>query len=223
MPSRVKNTSTREFRQSRDILNNRPTINYIEPDQIVPDFSLEDEDEDTLDNARDDVDTLIEDYQLLAQDADALSKEIDAKAKDLVINLDPVQDSHIIDALERVVLDEDIQQALNAEAKLAIKKKQIPYALYKQCIKDTGEQSLKNFHPQDPNDVLRAEADPFRTNFGASGKLSGLKRPELDESNKIVEPVNLKDFKAAMIIELFSLLTGPINGLIIDKVKDLVF
>lgn len=209
------------FARSRNLINKKISLQYIEPEQIEVE-NPEASEEPTLNEARDDLDTLIEDYKQIELLAADLDKEIDALAQDVVINLDEDQDAHIIEALNRLALNQQITSKFDPKTLQALNKKQIPYALYKQCLEEHNKEQVGRFKGINISNILKAEKDPFRNAFGGLNLPPGLKRPELDETTKTIKPINLKNFKILMVKELFKTMTPMFINLATPLVKKLI-
>lgn len=187
----AKKRKQRSFRSERDILNFRPVIHFIEPDQI-PDEHIVREEPQTLDSIKNDTDQLIQDYKSIVDLSNQAQARIDSRAKDLVVTLDP-SDGHILEAVRRHFGDPN--------------KKTITFDDYRECLSHINDQA--NFSGPDDSAV----DDLFRTDMGGSG------RPELQPNTTTIEPINLDDFKSNMIEELLNLLGPGITKIAIDQIK----
>lgn len=187
-----------DFSSQRDILNFRPVINFVEPDQIEEEFNQE-EPAITLDSIKSDTDQLINDYQNIVELSTVAQTKIDARSQDLVIKLDSSADAHVIAAVQRHFGDPN--------------KKDITYADYKECLSHINQQA--NFSTVDQSEVDKASQDPFRLDFGPYGANSP--RPELQDNLQSIEPIDIKNFQLEQLEKLLELL-APGIGTIATKV-----
>lgn len=212
------------FSSSRNKLNFKPKIKYIEPDQIIPDeLPIQEEQEPTIDEIQQLTNELIQGYQDLALLADEAQKRIDEVVGNYVINLDSEQDTHIIDALRRLSNTPDnVDNALEIETGDSYEQKTISYSAYKDALKVINEETLTNYNKVDQKELDLASIDPFRNTFGGMEKAAGLRRPELEKTNQSIKPVNLKKFKLKMVLKLFNLLQPMIKKLAIKLIKKFI-
>lgn len=180
------------FSSQRDILNFRPLIQFVEPDQIQNENIVRIEPQ-TIDSIKSDTDKLIENYKQIEDLSNQAQAKIDLRAKNLVVKLDPAADGHIIEAIRRHFRDPN--------------KDTITYDDYRECLDHINDQA--NFSTRDDGVV----DDLFRTDFGGSG------RPELQPNTQTIEPINLADFKIDMIEKLLDLLGPGITKISIDQIK----
>lgn len=191
------------FVSQRDILNFRPVINFIEPDQIEPE-ELQREQPTTLSSIQSDTDKLISDYGIIQNLADAAQSKIDTRSKDLKITLDPIADAHIIAAVQRHFDDPN--------------KTDITYDDYKECLGHINSQA--NFSTIDQNDVISASQDQFRTDFGPYATDTG--RPELQPNVQSIQPLDLSNFQIQQLEKLLELLTPGITTISTKITEDAI-
>ncbi len=191
----------------RSILNFRPDIHFVEPDQIEDDKLPELPKPPTIDQVKTDVVKLIEDYKAISDKADELQKEVNDRAAGLVIKLDPNQDAHILDALQRHFNDPN--------------KTEITYEDYLDCVGEINRSGAERITTVDPNDVIAAASDQYRDAFGSLGMASGLARPELQPHAQTIKPLDMKQFKSGQISTLFEMLKPSIADLIIKKIEEI--
>lgn len=199
----AKKQRNNDFTPQRDILNFRPVINFVEPDQVEQE-PLEREQPVTLNAIQSDTDKLLSDYTIIQNLADVAQKRIDDRSKDLKIKLDPTTDAHIIAAVQRHFNDPN--------------KTDITYADYKECLSHINDQA--NFSTVDPNDIDSASQDPFRINFGPFASNSG--RPELESNVQSIQPIDLNNFQIQQLEKLLELLTPGITTISTKVAADVV-
>jgi len=212
-----------DFEPSRDILDFKPDIRFIQPEQIIDD-PPEEVEETTLDDTADETDQLIEGYIQVEKLAEEAQLRIDQIVGNLVINLDDNLDANVIEALRRFKQTsvQPDQNDLDLDTLDKFKQNQIDYNTYKQCLEEVNNASAQNIRPVPLDEITKASLEPFRSTFGGLDKAAGLKRPELEETNKSIEPINLKDFKRDMILKLFNLMKPLITELAFGIAKKLL-
>lgn len=203
----AKKQRNNDFTSQRDILNFRPVISFVEPDQIEVE-EIQREQPITLSDIQNDTNKLISDYGIIQNLVDAAQVKIDDRSKDLKIKLDPISDAHIIAAVQRHFNDSN--------------KIDITYSDYKECLSHINDQA--NFSTVDINQVNSASQDPFRINFGPYASDSG--RPELQPDIQSVQPIDLNNFQIQQIEKLLELLTPGITiistKVAIDAIKKVI-
>lgn len=190
------------FDRQDDILNFKPVIEFVEPEQIP----LEDEDfiepeDTTIDDLRLQTEDLINGYKALSQLIDQTQKRIDNRvsaAGGINVKLDPNKDAAAIAAMKRQFPDLDDHTT-------------IPYDCYKKCLKDLGSKGADVPSVLD-EEIKAAKTDPLRTDFGGLGNQSGENRPEISSVANVVNPIDLSAFQAAGVIALFALMFPLIKG-----------
>lgn len=185
--------------KQRNILNFRPNIHFVEPDQIEDTKLPSTEPTLTLDQIKTDVTDLISSYKDVQDKADDIQSQLDEQAKNVVINLDPKQDSFIIQAIRRHFNDPN--------------KTSITYDNYLFCLKEISDAGLAQATTVDPNDITSAASDPFRDTFGALGTQSGLARPELADHAQVIPPIDMDSFVVQQLEVLLEKLTPGITGI----------
>lgn len=185
----AKKKKNNDFSSQRNILDFRPHIDFVEPDQIE-EISVPREAPATIASVKSDTDDLINNYQVISDLANAAQVKIDNRSKDLVIKLDPQLDAHIVAAVQRHFNDPN--------------KTTITYNDYKECLSHINSQA--NFSIVDQGEIEQSSQDPFRTDFGMFG--NGSPRPELQDITQSVKPIDLKNFQLEQLEKLLELL-GP--------------
>lgn len=191
-----------DFERQREILTFRPTIHFVEPEQIPEDpLDRESDDTPTIDSIRQNIDDLIKSYDAIKKLADQTERRIDNRVKQaggVEIQLDPQKDATVIAAMKRQFPDKQDPTKLD-------------YECYKKCLKD-----LSAAGPEVPTvsdeDIQAAKADPLRTSFGGSDNTAGQNRPEISSPMQSISPVDLSAFQAAGIVALFGLLFPLIDA-----------
>lgn len=189
MTKRKKNL---DFSDQRDILNFRPNINFVEPDQveevpIVRPVPV------TLNTIKNETNSLIKSYKQIQELSILAQEKIDQRSSTIKIKLDPIVDAHIISAVQRHFGDS--------------KKTEITYDDYKECLDHINQHSMDNFTSRNPS----ANNDQFKTDFGGMGITGGLARPELQTNVQSIKPIDLKLFQIEMIEELLKQLAPGIT------------
>lgn len=204
----AKKSPTGFSASQRNILNFKPDIHYVEPEQIEDEKLPEPPKAPSLDQLKTDATDLIEEYKAVEAKAEEIQEEINDKAAGLVINLDPNQDAFVIEAVQRHFNDPN--------------KTSITYDDYINCINEVNEAGAAQATTVDPNDVAAAATDQYRDAFGSLGMPSGMARPELAPHAQTIKPLNMGQFKGEQLLKLLDLLTPGINKMIIDKIKEVV-
>lgn len=186
---------------SRSILNFRPVIDFVEPEQEPatpnprpsPPPIIDDELE--AERVRTKLFNLAESVDVLAT---AVQTKIDLKAKDMVIALDPVVDFAVIDALNREHPDAGDE---------------ITYEIYKHCrdriMAFANEQAGKNRITEDQVEAARLQLDKvvvggFNTKEAKNGKM----RPDLHIKARLIDPIDMKKFQISLIKILVNVAWG---------------
>ena len=190
------------FSDDREILTNKPKIEYEEPPTEYDAYERAPEELDTLDDVRNRVDGLRKSYNAIEKLADLAQARIDQRVGNYTVSLDKDADSHVIEAIKRAF----------PEAKDPTK---ITFEMYKQCLARANPSVIPSVSMKD---ILDAKNDPLRTDFAGLGSTPGQNRPEVSSPAKLVEPLNLQDFQDSIVKKLFSLLTPFISGLADQKI-----
>lgn len=177
----------------RDLLNFRPTIDYVEP-EVQPGV---------IDPISEDVpqlEDLLEQRRKVARLANAvdvlsafLQARADEKAKNMIIKLDPTVDAAAIQAVSRKYPGADPNQ--------------ITYQQYRDCkdnMREAGlEAARKALVTPEQVDAVRDDATdvtpPSLGGFNTDAAKTGGLRPELNKQAQIVEPLNIMDIQMKLI------------------------
>lgn len=176
------------------ILNYRPVIEYVEPDQV----ELDDEtyapppEPETIDSLRDRTQKLINGYRAVAKLVDLAQKRVDERSKDFSVKLDPIKDQVTIAAMKRRFPDKADPT-------------EITYADYKSCI-ERMHANAPAPPSINPDDVRNAANDPYRTDFGGVSNQQGQNRAEISSSASVVQPLDLGAFQKAGVLSLFMMM-----------------
>ena len=203
LPNDVGNSFEDDF----NILNFRPTIEFVSPDLQPSEPGPKKFVEDDIATAKQDTEDLIEKFDAVVELIDIAQLRLDERLETLGgmdINLDERVDYNVIAAMKRFFPNEPVSN-------------KITYEQYKQALK-TLSQRAKQPPTFGPLDLRLAQENPFKTDFGALGLANGLARPEIASSAGVIEPISIPEFVAAAVIGLFSLLINLITGLIKDVV-----
>lgn len=199
MSSRVRGAK-KSFGHERDILNFRPDIDFVEPEQ-VPGEQAGPTEVPTADEIDARLDTVIASYRAVQELADIVQSRIDERARGFVVHLDAKHDQAAIEALSRLFPDKEDPASISFEE-------------YRQALGIITEHSQKKTPVITAADIQRVGRDETRTSFGGLGLPDGLNRPELDPNSQIVEPLDLEQFKTDMLAQLFQQLKPKISDLI---------
>jgi hypothetical protein len=186
-------------KRSKNILNFRPKINFVEPDQqdspIEP--QLEEATPLQIEEKRVQVKNLADSVNKLAQ---AVQFKIDNKSKDQIVILDSGVDNAVIRSLRRSYPD-----ANNFD--------RITYAQYKKCrdrLRDyAAGVSLRAAINQEEINSAKSQMDQGKYTVGGIGTeaaTNGGLRPELDDKNRLIDPVDIEQFQEDLLIMLFNML-----------------
>jgi hypothetical protein len=195
------------FSAQQNILNFKPDIYFIEPEQIEEDKLPQLKEAPTLNEIKADVVNLISNYKDIENIANDIQDEIDQRAANVSIKLDPVHDSFILEAVRRHFNDP--------------KKTEITYDDYLHCINHINETGSAGMPVVNQQDIISATNDQYRDIFGSLGLPSGLARPELADHAQMIKPIDLTKFTGEQLSKLITILTPDINKLIIKKIKEL--
>lgn len=184
--------------KSRDILRFRPNIGFVEPDQ-------EDQEIDPIEEGPQ-LEDLLEERKQVRQLAEAVNTlatavqaRVDDKAKEVSIKLDKDVDAQVVQCMRTCYPDDDPYQ--------------ITYAQYRSCkdkLRQFGIDTAKKTTLD--NDALQKARDQASNSnqgiIGRSPQIGGYNtedsrngglRPELQNVNKIIDPVNMEEFQINMI------------------------
>ena len=182
--------------KSREILKFRPKIDFIEPEQepgVIEGEPAAPTVEEVADR-RQRIKKLAEAVNTLAA---VVQERIDKKAKDQIIRLDPGIDAAAMQAMRRTYGVDDV----------------ITYEQYKGCkdrLRKHGEQmALKATISKEK--VRKAKEDMLKGKVSIAGvgtdkAATGGLRPELDENNQVIEPLNMDEFQNELMKVLVNFL-----------------
>jgi hypothetical protein len=186
------------FDREDTILNFRPKIRYIEPEQV----DLDDQEvgvtaieKPTIDSLRDRTQQVISGYRASAALADLAQKRIDSRvssAGGMQIKLDPVKDHAVVAAMKRRFPDKEDPTV-------------ITYDDYRACLDKMNTNS-----PVPPAvttaDIQSAKNNPNKTGFGGYDNQQGENRAEISSPANSVQPLDLVKFQSAAILAAFALM-----------------
>ena len=184
-----------DFTEEDYVLNYKPVIEFIEPDssyiEQIPDEKPKVE---TTENTRDRMQKLINGLDQLKKLFNTAQQRVDNRVKasgGVTIQLDKVKDAHVIDAIRRRFPNKADPT-------------QLTYEDYRDAI-DCVNGTVNTEYPITSKEMDEALNDPNRIDFGGYENQKGENRQEI-ASEKVVDPVDLDEFKKASIIALFLLL-----------------
>jgi hypothetical protein len=203
------------------ILNYRPQIEFVEPEQVPEEALPEKESIGTsLDSTRDRTQKIIDGLRQIATLSDAVQKRIDQKVqssvgqatggseKGLSVKLDPQKDFAAIAALKRRYPDRGDYSSITYD----------DYRKALDCMQMASQAPLTI----SPNDILAAQSNPLKTDFGGYSNQNGQNRAEISSSANSIQPINLEEFQKDSIISLFSLLRPLVVEEILKQISKVV-
>lgn len=201
--------------QSRNILTFRPVIDFIEPavEAAVPnpvEVPVVIDDIVEAEKVRSELFNLAESVDVLAT---ALQARIDLKAKDMVIDLDPIVDRAVLDAINRAHPDHD--------------QNNIPYSMYKECREEirlyADKQADKNNLTEKEVEDAGKDPEGMARIFDSAAAKNGSFRPERMPKAQLIEPIDIDKFQVSLlkilanfiwqifILKAFDIKIGPAN------------
>lgn len=181
------------FEDQDFVLNYRPTIDFVEPEQVdLDEDAVPPSEEVTIDTLRDRTQKLINGYRAVAKLADLAQTRVDQRAATMKVKLDPVKDQITIAAVKRCFPEKADPT-------------EITYDDYKSCV-----QKMQDNAPAPPavtaEAIRAATSDPFRTDFGGFSNQQGENRPEISSPAASVQPLDLGAFQKAGILALYAMM-----------------
>ena len=184
------------FEEEHYILNYRPSIGFVEPEQeSFEDVAPTPEEPETIDSLRDRTSKIINGLEAAVKLSDLAQKRIDSRVKaagGVTIKLDSKKDAATIAAMKR-----------------RFPKKKDPanitYDEYKQAI-DCISKSAPAQPTVTAEDIRAARADPTRVNFGGYDNQKGENRAEISSPISSIEPIDLDEFQKSAVLALFLLM-----------------
>ena len=192
------------------ILNYRPVIDFVEPDQ-TPAEAPSEEVIPTLDTAISDTQEVISGLKAVAALAEEVQRRVTnrvASSGGVDIKLDPIKDYSTISAMKRKFPDRADPSVITYEDYLAALE-----CLQKQA---TSPQSVT------AADIMSAQQDPLRTDFGGYSNQNGENRAEISSSASSVQPLDIESFQKQGILALFAMLRPLVIKEIVNQVPKLV-
>jgi hypothetical protein len=183
------------------ILNYRPNIAYVEPEQ-VPEENVPKEAVPTLDIERNQASAIVNSLGAIASLCDEIQKKVDDKVNQLGginIKLDPSRDFATISAMKRRFPDRSDPTT-------------ITYDDYRKALDCLGT-SISPMRGMSVAEIQKAQMDPLRTNFGGLDNVNGENRPEISSPLNI-QPLDIPAFQQQALIALFAKLQPMITDLI---------
>lgn len=202
-PPIVSDDPAADFTQEDFVLNFRPTIKFIEP-EIETDFIPAEDavSPTTIEDARKRTEEAAKAYRAIGKLADITQKRLDNRvvaAGNVSIQTDPIQDSMIVAAIKREFPEEDGSR--------------ITYEMYRHCL-DKITRLTENAPVLQDSDIVAAQADPLRTNFGGLNNPAGSNRPEISSPANLIKPIDLKSFQSAAVQGIFKMMVPLILDLL---------
>ena len=189
----------KDFASTRGILNRKPKINFVEPEQVPGEQTPAVVVEAPLLERKIQVQTLVNQYKRLEQLSDLAQKRIDTRAKNMKICLDPKTDGNIISALQRKF--GDVGNCIS-------------YAQYKHCLDEISRIGARNASELIPKTGL---TDPFKTDFSGYTTENGTLRPEVQFTSPIAE-IDQEKFQKDAVSKLFKMMFPMLSKLSDSKI-----
>lgn len=198
-----------DFKETRNILNRRPSIEFVEPDQIAGEQEPIIE-EAIADQLRNKALELRDQYSRIEKLTDIAQKRIDARAKNMSVNLDPVKDVSTCQAMQRV-FGTDIDKCT------------ITYDQYREAL-DTVCKASEDKIPGLTQEGLRnAIRDPFKKNLGGSGGPGGSLRSEIQldklSGGSPIDPIDVDKYKRKQIVKLIKDLVPGLTPVLLKLIR----
>lgn len=196
------------FEVSRSILNDRPRIQYVEPDQVEGIQGSQQESQPipiqtlSLESRLSRTEDLIAQYEGLERLAKIAEARLDQQASTATFCLDPVVDAHVIASLHR---------------KFGNVKACITYEQYKKCLEDIERLTHTSVGNLTAEDLEDAASDPGRTHLGGFTDQMGALRPELQFQSPI-PPLDIDKFQKDGTKKLFKMLLPMLTKLADAKI-----
>jgi len=197
-----------DFSDTRGILNRKPRINFVEPEQVPEEqASAEIPVDSPLLDRKVALQDLISQYDRLEQLSDLAQKRIDVRAKNLKACLDSNKDADILSALRRKF--GDVSPC-------------ITHQQYKVCLEEisrAGNTNVQQFIATE-TDLQNARSNKFKTDFGGYTTDNGTLRPEVQFDSPI-QPINQEKFQSDMLKKLFEMMKPIFKKFVDKRIKEL--
>jgi len=223
-----------DFTEEDRILNFKPTIDFVEPEQVPDDQSVQETEkkgpENTLEDARKRAQNIVDGLRAVVALIDIAQARIDRRVNAAVsgkagtsvgsIGTNPSLKGGTGSAGETVTtasissgvvikLDPTKDAHVIAAMKRRFPEKTDPTAItyedYKQVI-DCVHAHAPDAPAVSVTDMKAATTNPQRTDFGGYSNQQGENRPEVSSSANSIKPIDLEQFQYASILALFALL-----------------
>jgi len=196
LPNQVGNS----FYKEDSILNYRPTIKFIEPEQE------EDEQEfvelpPTINDNKNRTQVLVDGFNNISKVLDKAQQRVDDKVKltgGLSIKLDPIKDFNVISAMKRKFPDKKDPAVIDYE----------DYKKALDCINNNSPNLLNVSNA----DIELAKQNPLKTDFGGSNNTNGENRSDLSSPFSTVQPVDISKYQKVAVLALFAMLLPMIKA-----------
>lgn len=182
------------------ILNYRPTIDFVEPEQVQAE-PVPPSEEPTLDAAKTSTKQIIDGLNQVVVLSDAVQQRIDQRvnsAGGMTVKLDPIKDQAVIAAMMRRFPDQADPTT-------------ITYDNYR-AVLDCLKKSALPVPGISLADIQQAKSDPLRTDFGGLSNQQGQNRPEISSPANSVLPVDVNAFQKSAVAALFALMLPLIQS-----------
>lgn len=193
-----------DFSETRDLLNRRPNIHFVEPDQIAGEQLAVSEAEPptTVTNQTEQLQEVIAQYKRLEDLSDVAQARIDARVGETDMCLDPEVDYNVIVSLKR---------------KFGDVKPCITYEQYKICLAELAKLGQESALRVTEDDLLNAATRSQPATFGGYTKDIGMLRPEVQFKSPI-KPIDHESFQKDSVKKLFKMLLPMITQLTDSKI-----
>lgn len=192
-----------DFSDTRDLLNRRPHIQFVEPEQITGDQgTLTEEPVQTIESQVTQLQEVIEQYKRLEELSDLAQERLDSRVGNTEMCLDPDIDFNVIVSLKRKF--GDVPPC-------------ITYEQYKHCLQELTKLGQENALRLTEEDLVAAAGRTSPTSFGGYTRTIGGMRPELQFKSP-VKPLNAAAFQRDSTKKLFKMLLPMLTQLVDAKI-----
>lgn len=193
------------FEKDDFLLNYRPEITFIEPEQEVIDVFPEPE-SDSIDDTKDKVNELVAGLQTANELIKTTQQRIDNRVEalgGLTIKLDSVKDYAVVAAMRRRFPDKADPT-------------QITYDDYRAVLGCVQDNTISP--PQiSAKDIRLASQDMYKTDFGGIENQHGENRSELSSAAESIAPIDLDQYQKNAILGIFKMMLPLLKNLLNPK------
>jgi hypothetical protein len=193
------------FEQDDFLLNYRPQIGFVEPEQEILDTVPEPKVV-SIDDTKNKTTELVNGLRTANELVKITQQRIDDRVNalgGLTIKLDPIKDHAIVAAMKRRFPDK-------------IDPTQISYDDYRSvlgCVQDN------TITPPEVSvdDIRNASQDPYRTDFGGINNQQGENRLEVSSTIQSIAPIDLEEYQKNAVLAVFKMMLPLLKNLLSPK------